>query len=157
MSLLNYQTMKAACELLKHEFNQNTPLTAYNLTTDDMADLCDAGLWTSVDRIKITRTLSAMRDGLAAGIGYPPFQVPAEWMAAVIHQFVHPVNKRTACAWTADTFIPSNDMIDGGAGETVSASKLFALVLLASQEDTSEFQGLFDSKVKKAVSKKETT
>lgn len=155
MTTLNYDIMKAACQMLREEFHAGAPLGAYNLVNDDLAELCSARLWASADRIGVTRTLDAMRDGLAAGIGYSPFAVPAEWMAAVIVQFVHPINRRTACAWTADTFIPAAEIIEGGAGETVSAGKLFSLVLLATTDTKNEFRGLFDSKVRKAIAKRE--
>lgn len=144
--------MKAAGAMLKHEFHTEAPLGAYSLTREDFLVLQSPTLWHTTDRIQVERTLAAMRDGLAQGMGFTPFAVPAEWAAAVIANFVHPVNRRTACAWTANVYTANADIINSanvGVAEQVSAQQIFGLVLLAEQ-DGNEFQSIFDSKVKKA-------
>ena len=128
------------------------------VTEDDMTRLTRNGLWTAQDRVAIQRTVQALRDGLAVAQSFQPFQVPAEYLAALVVGFVHPVNYAAACAWLAAVnVVPAEELASGvpvGSAEAVTPERLYALVLHANAgPDGTTFYDDYASKVAKQLGK----
>lgn len=89
--------------------------------------------WKSNERTIVARTLDALMFGTMELVGLPRFEVPAEYVAAVISMFVHPSNLQIACRWmetgrqTAEALgNPTSASINT---EPVDARQLFSLCL----------------------------
>ncbi len=89
--------------------------------------------WKANERTVVARTLDALMFGTMELVGLPRFEVPAEYVAAVISMFVHPTNLQIACRWmetgrlTAETLgNPTSASINT---EPVDAQQLFGLCL----------------------------
>lgn len=100
--------------------------------------------WTRDQRRRVTQTLDALLFGTLDVIGLPRIAVPAEYVAAVISSFVAPANRQIACIWLAEQRATGPRAIDLAAAgvealhvDPVSASQLFALVILLSENDRS--------------------
>ena len=152
MNTLSLTVLNGACELVKQTLGKNSTISAMGVSGDMMDKLMDNRPWLAGDRIVVQRGITALRDGMAATIGFPPFKVPAEYQAAIINHFVDPVNLQIACTWCAHSSYPASDMALGSEASTdpVSAHQLFALILQC-RSGLSEFEAIIDSKLKKAL------
>src|SRR5690606_2896054 len=73
------------------------------------------------------RCVEACRYGTMEFVGYPPIPAPAEFIAAVIAYYVHPVNIQTACLIMEGAELTEN--ITNGVARPVNAAPLFAFTL----------------------------
>ena len=99
-------------------------------------------IWTNDDRSSVENTLNSIQFSALDKAGLPRFQVPAEYVAAVIASFVHPINRMKACYWLSDTGntgAPAEAIAtqtdQRARAELVSAQQLFALVQILSTCD----------------------
>lgn len=89
----------------------------------------------SIDDRRIVRTaLEKVVQDSVAYMGLPPFELPAEYVAATITVFVSPVNYMAACSWTAGGHVFASDLQVNSepamhGWEHASAHQLFAMVL----------------------------
>ena len=158
--ILSYSTMKASANFMRQEFGGNVSLASMSVSNDAFEQLRSDVLWSAQERVSVQRTMSCLRDGYAAAMGYTPFAVPAEYQAALIAEFVKPCNVRAACSWLADSAnSPAEDLamgaqIQGGSSEPVTAQQLFALVIRFYDEASGQFCGdMLDSKMLKQAEK----
>ena len=104
-------------------------------TESDWKLLTGSKVFIGVDRPRVKRLLDNLIFGVVDTLGLPRFELPAEYAAACIAMFVNPVNYFPACSWIG-TYARSEDIADYHGNldavqglETVSSSKLFALVM----------------------------
>lgn len=98
-----------------------------DLTSDDYEFATSNRLWLATDRSRVRRCVEAMVYGSLDVIGLPRFPAPAEFIAAAIAFYVHPVNVQIACAvFDGAEF---SEYIVSGVEKRLSASEIFSLVL----------------------------
>lgn len=104
-------------------------------TTEDYEMLTGSKNWIGKDRNRMFRALEGLLYGVVDSIGVPRFELPAEYVAAVISMFVHPVNYFPACAWLGSA-ASSNDLCDYTAKqealeglEKCTPQQIFALIV----------------------------
>src|SRR5436190_11987513 len=85
-----FQTALAAIKLIQAS-------AVLDLTEDDFDFLTSNKVWIATDRSRARRCVEACVYGTLDFVGYPRFPAPAEFIAAVIAYYVHPVNIQTAC------------------------------------------------------------
>src|SRR5437762_13006440 len=78
------------------------------LTDDDFDFLTSNKVWIATDRSRARSCVEACVYGTLDFVGYPRFAAPAEFIAAVIAYYVHPVNIQTACLIMAPSGFPEN-------------------------------------------------
>ena len=151
MQHLTLAILLACIQLVKDTLGQNPALGHMGISQDGVRLLTQKTPWLINDRVAVSNVMTAMRDGMAAVVGYQPFKTPAEYVAAIIAHFVEPPNLQTACSWMAAHSFPATDLAnDANAGsDPVSAQQLFALVL-ACKGHCPAFEGAHDSKVAKS-------
>ena len=151
--MLSLKTMFAATHVLRDEFTQSA-LPAMGINKMDFEVLQQQRMWNVQQRIQVQRTMQAIRDGLATAQGFEPYRAPAEFQAAIIEQFVAPVNRRAACAWLANvslhTAADEAAGVAAGTAEPVTPSQLFALCL-SCEADEDGFRSEYESKTAKEV------
>lgn len=115
----------------------------YELTTG-------ATRWVSTDRVRVRRTLDVLIGGMLDVIGVDRFELPVEYVGAVIAVFVKPANIIPACKWMETGFSEAETLVRDGAGtENIRAPKLFAMVTLLlseAQEDIALARTLFEAR-----------
>lgn len=132
---LNYEAAKAVmvaiAKYLDADFDQ------LGITPADFRMTYDEVIWRGEQRIRVIRTLEALLFGTAGMMGIPRGKLPAEFVAGVVTGFVAPCNRRLACYYLEEigTGGRAEDMAAGLSFEPVGADRLFALVVLLSQEE----------------------
>jgi len=105
-----------------------------DLTVDDYDFLTGTKLWTAMERSQVRRVVEAAVYGSLDYLGLPRFAVPAEYVAAAIAMYVHPVNLMTACAvmdgceWTENVI--------NGVERPLKAAQIFSHVIRLCAGDT---------------------
>lgn len=111
--------------------------------------------WTANQRVDVVRCMDALNHGVCDIVGIPRIALPAEYIAATIAKFVHPVNTRLACAWLEVK--AGVKEIAGGNNksvlqEEITADKLFSMVLMLQDNIKVVYlEGPFKQSVQKAV------
>jgi len=103
-------------------------LDAYGVSVPDYKMVTGDRPFVGADRMRVSRTLQSLTYGALDAMGIPRFEVPAEYAAAIIATFVHPVNLLVACVF-CDRLQPSDGVLGDGDGELTSPQELFALVV----------------------------
>lgn len=98
-----------------------------DITEDDYAFLTTNRPWVSTERSRARRCVEATVYGALDLLGYPRFPAPAEFVAAAIAYYVHPVNIQTACLIMEGAEFSEN--IINGVEEPLKAQVIFAHVL----------------------------
>ena len=104
------------------------------VTEEDFTLMTGDTVWTADIRPPIRRALEVCIYGVVDMIGLPRFELPAEYIAAIISTFVAPVNYFPACTWLAGG-LSNEDIIQGRDAEAVMGFEkvtpqlLFALVV----------------------------
>src|SRR5215211_9095527 len=86
---VRFQTALASIKLIQAS-------AVLDLTEGDFAFLTSHEVWIATDRSRARRCVEARVYGTLDFVGYPRFPAPAEFIAAVIAYYVHPVNIHTA-------------------------------------------------------------
>src|SRR5438309_10457770 len=68
-----------------------------DLTEDDFDFLASNKVWNATDRSRARRCVEACVYGTRDFVGFPRFPAPVEFIAAVIDDYIHPVNIQSAC------------------------------------------------------------
>lgn len=97
-----------------------------DLTQDDFEFLTQAQIWVASQRSRVRRCVESTVYGALDMVGVARFPAPAEFLAAAIAFYVHPVNQMLACEM-ASGFSFSDNLING-VEEAVKPSVIFALV-----------------------------
>lgn len=98
-----------------------------DITEDDYAFLTTDRPWVSTERSRARRCVEATVYGALDLLGYPRFPAPAEFVAAAIAYYVHPVNIQTACLIMEGAEFSEN--IINGIEAPLKAQVIFAHVL----------------------------
>lgn len=114
--------------------------------------------WVGADRLRVIRVLEGLIHGMVDIMGLPKFQLPAEYIAAVVAIFVSPVNYFAACSWLG-SYIASEDLADWTNAnkpiegmERCPPHQIFALcVEIASDEPIDKLCQSFTQKTNKAL------
>ena len=110
--------------------------------------------WDRDKKVVVTRTLERVCFGLCDVMGIPRFQLPAEYVAAVIFLCVSPQNYHPACSWAERSVDsrPATDLAEQQDFGPCSASQLFGLLVLVHGDDISntQFPALFHKACKLA-------
>jgi hypothetical protein len=122
------------------------------ITADDMNLLRQQSQWMVAHKRQVIGALDALIYSSVDAVGLNRYELPAEYIAAIIGAFVAPANVQIACSWLeqhAKTGKPIHDLANGYDAESlpsVRAPQLFALVKLAEGEAEVARQK-FDSRV----------
>src|SRR5689334_7572507 len=87
---VRFQTALASIKLIQSS-------AVLDLTEDDFEFLTSNIVWIATDRSCARRCDESCVYGTLDFVGYSRFLAPAEFIAAVIAYYVHPVNIQTAC------------------------------------------------------------
>src|SRR5262249_59076662 len=87
---VRFQTALASIKLIQAS-------AGLDLTEDDFDFLTSNKVWIATDRSRARRCVEAGVYGTLDLVGYLRFPAPVELIAAVIANYVHPVNIQTAC------------------------------------------------------------
>lgn len=148
---LNYEAAKAVmtsiAQYLEADFDQ------LGVSPDDFKLTYQPVIWRSEHRIRVIRTLEALMFGTAGMLGLARIKLPAEFIAAIVATFVAPCNRRLATMYLDDvgTGGRAEDMAAGLTFEAVGPERLFALVVLLSQEDNTKVRQDFATRIGYAV------
>src|SRR5690625_3789299 len=99
-----------------------------DVTDDEFDVLTTNKVWIATDRPRPRRCVEARVYGTLDFVGYPRFPAPAEFIAAVIAYYVHPVNTQTACLIMDGAEFTANSI--HGVAHPVKAADLFPVPLL---------------------------
>lgn len=108
-------------------------LDAFGISPEDWFLTTGSGPWVGTDRQRVRATLDILVHGTVDVVGVPRFEVPSEYIAAVLAVFVGPTNMQLACRWM-EGGSPAQVLAKGSSAEPpsdneqVTARTLFALV-----------------------------
>lgn len=130
--MINLPILRAAAHQVMSTSAAN--LASLGLDHADFERVISDSCWTGQHRAKNVNTLRSIGEACLISQGIASFEKPAEYTAAIIALFVKPQNWNLACAYFANTSIPSDSLLrdDGSLAEgyePVSAGKLLTLVL----------------------------
>lgn len=101
------------------------------LNEQNWKQVCQNTPWVGSDRLRAKATLETLQWATLDFLNLPRFEVPAEYTAAVLAFYVHPINWMTACLLfeggqtASDLGVPT-----AGESEKVSARQLLAIMCL---------------------------
>lgn len=128
-----------------------TDFESFGLTSMDAELINGDRLWLGAERQTIERLINAIVWGVEDATGGNRFPLSAEYMAAVICMFVHPVNIKKACDWMQVTY--SNEDLADATPELqmtpVTASQLFGLCVEIMSSDIAQYQQRYNKRVGK--------
>lgn len=99
--------------------------------------------WTANQRMDVMRCMDALNHGVCDIVGIPRIALPAEYIAASIAKFVHPVNTMVCCQWSEvragvmELAGGNNKQIEH---EEITSGKLFSLVLMLQDNIGQDYQ-----------------
>lgn len=117
---LRFATAIASLSLVSASNVLDLPDNDYQFLTGDK-------LWLAVDRNRAMRCLQAVIYGALDYVGFPRVPAPAEFVAAAICKFVHPVNMQSACSIMHKCEF--SDVVISGNTRELTSDLLFAFVL----------------------------
>lgn len=117
---LTYMQALGATKMIHEE-------STVNLNADDFAFLTTDKMWTGADRQRVRLCVEACVYGACDVVGMPRFEVPAEYVAAAIAYYVHPINIKYAVAEMGRVEWSIN--VINGVEEPVKPNVLFAHVM----------------------------
>ena len=127
----------------------------FGVNVEELQEVTGAKPWNHLARNRVRRVLDAVGQGIMDVVGTPRFELPAEYMAAVITSFVHPTNIMVACRWM-ESGRPGVVLQTGSAEqvEPVSPAQLFALCCGLLEDDGGEkLRAQFEKRVRGALSR----
>lgn len=114
-------------------------LLALGVTEEDYRLTTSEAGWIAQDRIRVRRTLDALISGTLEITGVDRFELPVEYVAAVLCVFVRARNLLVACKWMETGFQDAESLAreDGGV-EVTRAPKLLSLCLLLNSKSSND-------------------
>lgn len=85
--------------------------------------------WGRKHRIPVIQTMEKLIHGSLEAVDLPKFEVPSEYIAAVIASVCAPTNFQVACRWIERGISHSASAIEDGSMEPIKAAQLFVLVI----------------------------
>lgn len=118
-----------------------------DLHKDDLAFMTEENIWIGSEKNRAKKILEEILYSTADMLGLPRITLPAEFWAAGIYHFIHPVNWQIACL--ALEGLEMTEDIISGTNKDISAKQLFALVIAidAGTLDTKSVERKFAQKV----------
>ena len=124
--MLSFETALGAMQLVKRS-DYGSLFQSLGVTGEDYQLTCGTAVWTGMDRARVRQTLDAFSAGTMDLVGVSRFELPAEYLAAVIVMFVHPVNVMIACRWM-ENMRPAEIIVGASSTPvTVDPAEVFAL------------------------------
>ena len=150
---LRFSTAMGAMKLLAdQDFAERMRSTG--LTQEQYLRVVGAAPWASHERPQVRQTLDALSASVMDMVGVARFEMPAEYIAAVIVSFVHPHNIMTACRWMENQRSGASLAGASSDAEMVDPAQIFVLCCdLYSSDDGSEIRHRFEKKVGYAIRK----
>lgn len=126
-------------------------LDTLGISEADYKRLTASGPWMPAEKNRMTSVLHSLIMGSVDAMGLPRFHVPAEYMAAAIVVFVHPVNMHAACNCAPSTG-EADAMSRGDLSNNVRPEQLFSLcAALYDSSDRSDARASFERSVGLAI------
>jgi len=119
------------------------------MSDDDYDLFTGSGVWQRQDQGSIESISSNIITGVMDMVGIQRIEVSAEYIAAVIAMFVHPVNYFTACSWLARNY-SNEDLASGNSQlsiERVTPGVVYALVEQLQAKNPAEYLARFNKRV----------
>lgn len=149
---LNLSTAQGAMKLVQGR-SYAAVLDALGVSKEEMALVTGDSVWIGADRSSVRRVLDNLAAGVMDLVGVGRFEMPAEYIAAVIVNFVAPVNVMLACRWYESA--RSSEHLQGAStvgADVVRPERLFALCCELYGGDP-EYGNKFGKQVAAAVGK----
>ena len=103
-------------------------LQIMGISEDDMKLVSGKVVWTQHERPRVRQVLDQLACGVLDVVGVERFEMPAEYLAAVIAVFVDPTNTMVACR-VFENMRPAEEVLGNvPSGHPVQARVLFVLV-----------------------------
>lgn len=130
-------------------------LDGLGLSRADFDRFIGSDPWLASDRNRMSAILHTMANSSLDAQGLPRFSLPAEYLAAVIAVFVHPVNVHASCVFAPPSMSAQDAGRAGGVtAENCTSEQLFALVVqLFSNSARGNARVLFEKKTGLALEK----
>ena len=126
---------------------------AWGITEEDYKAITGPVLWLPERRERLRAVMHQFASGVMDLCGVQRFEMPAEFMAAVIAVFVHPTNTLPACV-IFDRPRSAYDIRGENMNEAVSPSLLFSLVCdIYYSSDGIAIKASFEKNVGRAIQK----
>mgnify|MGYP000379810389 CR=1 FL=1 len=147
---LKYVTAKGALSLVR-SMDFEDVFRGLGITPEEFKLLVGPAQWLGTDRNGVRKSLDACMAGGMDLAGVPRFEMPAEYIAAVIRAFVSPNNIHKACAWMENQRPAEAIAGASSSPETVSPAQLFALCNRLIEGDDIAVQQSFEKRVGIAI------
>ena len=95
--MLELSVAKASMRFLK-DARPETILINMGVAPESMTLLTGTVPWAKADKLDVCRTLDALLNASCDEAVIPRIQLPAEFIAGAIAEYVHPVNTHKACS-----------------------------------------------------------
>lgn len=151
MSPLSLSTALGAMSLLKDN-SLNANLQNFGLNESDFDVLTQDTPWVAQQREQVRRTIDCIIHGLMDIVGVPRFEVPAEYIAAVLSTFVSGANMLIACRYMEGGSRAEELAVGNDNGERVKPQQLFALICQLRAGDAAVYEA-FAKKVGARIEK----
>ena len=155
-----YGAVKGALAIVERAMDAST-CAELGLTKAAYEEVTSQTPWIGAQRQRARATLDTLCHATTDLIGLPRIEIPAEYVAAVIASFVHPVNIAVACSWMEGRLPAAQDLVVAGEPppqgmDHLTAAQLFSMVcFILSDEDmgpvVSNFEKRVGLKTKKAL------
>ena len=144
---LTYSSLRGALQLIASGATGGS-LDSFGISVEDWKLVTGNRPWLGNERARVTRTLQALVHGAVDAVGHPRFDVPAEWICAVLAVFVAPTNAMSACVMMSGV-LPTTESAaqDQAVMDEVTPRQLFALLCQAYSDDLEIFKRKFNSAV----------
>lgn len=141
---MQYKVCAGAMLVIAQMF-EKADLNTLGVSVVDFKKVSGPNVWSATDRSKMAFIMNSLLSSTINIIGCAPFQLPAEFIAAGIALWVHPINIHAACRFMER--VATAESLGRGIenGDLVKAQQLFALIIqLKSDPDTSHAVVLFE-------------
>lgn len=147
--------MKLSCALgVMRIISQSEMHAQLGVTPSEMALISGGQPWVAGDRIAVRRVMDTLIYGTMDTAGLPHFELSAEYVAAHIVGYVHPVNYMAACAWLQRVVDADQLVAEKKGTDNISARRLHAFcVKMLDAEEVDEYRSMFEKSVGKKVAK----
>lgn len=126
---MNYEVAVASMHVIANTGRKGF-LDGLGISRSDFERLVGSDPWLGTERNRMTVVLDSLINASVDSQALPRFNLPAEYRAAGIAVFVHPVNMQAACIFAASSRPKSAEEMGRMATvDPCSAEQVFALVL----------------------------
>lgn len=124
----------------------------FGISPEELTETMGAKPWHGSARERVRRVLDAVCHGVMDVVAVPRFEMPAEYIAAVIVGFVHPTNMMLACRFM-ERSRPVVSLISGEREtDVISAKQLFGLCcMMVDDKDAAAIRSQFEKRLGKAL------